>query len=198
MFKTADQDAIAIAKKVRALVAGKQGEPLDRPWLDRLGAKLSSTDELQEIYDNARLKPFPAYIGVDLHTDLSRFVEGRLELLTRNGFWGLVFVSLSLLVFLHWRISFWVVMGLVLSMMGALICMYLLGITLNLISMFGLIIVIGLLVDDAIIVSEHVYTKMEQGLEPKLAAIQGTEEVTWPVVCAILTTIVGLSSLDHH
>ncbi|MFQ5591384.1 MAG: efflux RND transporter permease subunit, partial [Phycisphaerae bacterium] len=69
------------------------------------------------------------------------------------------------------------------------------GVTLNLITMLGLIIVLGLLVDDAIIVGEHVYAKVEQGVEPRLAAISGTEEVTWPVTCAILTTIVAFVPL---
>ena len=73
--------------------------------------------------------------------------------------------------------------------------MKLAGLTLNLVSMLGLIIVLGLLVDDAIIVSEHVYSKVEQGMEPKLAAIAGAEAVTWPVVCAIITTIVAFVPL---
>ena len=73
--------------------------------------------------------------------------------------------------------------------------MYLLGQTLNLISMFGLIIVLGILVDDAIVVGEHVHTKIEQGIPPKQAAIEGTEEVTWPVTAAITTTIVAFAPL---
>ena len=102
---------------------------------------------------------------------------------------------LSLFLFLHWRVALWVMMGLVLAITGALICMKLLSMTLNLIALGGLIIVLGLLVDDAIIVSEHIYTKVEQGIEPEPAAIAGTEEVTWPVVCAIVTTIVAFVPL---
>ena len=63
------------------------------------------------------------------------------------------------------------------------------GLTLNLISMFGLIVVLGMLVDDAIIVAEHIYTKIEHGEEPALAAVRGAEEVTKPVTCAIITSI---------
>ncbi|MGB0716522.1 MAG: efflux RND transporter permease subunit [Phycisphaerae bacterium] len=195
VYKTAEEDAIEIAKKVRALVAGKTNQPLQLTTVDRIKATLAGKSVLQEIYDDARRRPFPEGIGVDLHQDLSRFVEGRLELLTRNGFWGLVLVAISLLVFLNWRVAFWVMMGLLLSIMGALIAMQHLGMTLNLITMFGLIIVLGLLVDDAIIVSEHVYTKVEEGLHPEQAAIVGTEAVTWPVVCAIMTTIVAFFPL---
>lgn len=195
VYKTAEEDAIEIAEKVRALVAGKRNEPLQLSLMETVKTKLTGKSELQDIYENARRNPFPPGIRVDMHQDLSRFVEGRLELLTRNGFWGLVLVALSLLVFLNWRVAFWVMMGLLLSIMGALIVMQQTGMTLNLITMFGLIIVLGLLVDDAIIVSEHVFTKVEEGLTPHDAAIVGTEAVTWPVVCAIMTTIVAFFPL---
>ena len=195
VYKTADQDAVQIAALVRAMAAGKLGQPLEQSRLDRLLAKLSGSNPVQEVYDRARSDPYPSGVGVVTHSDLSRFIEGRLDLLKRNGFWGLILVFLSLLVFLHWRVAFWVMMGLILAITGSLICMQLLGQTLNLITMFGLIIVLGLLVDDAVIVSEHVYSKIEQGAEPRLAAIEGAEEVTAPVVCAILTTIVAFMPL---
>ena len=193
--KTAEQDAIDIARKVRAMVAGKKGLPLQRTWSERLLATLSGQDIIQKIYDEAKSNPYPGGIQIKVHRELSRFIEQRLDLLKRNGLWGLTLVFLSLLVFLHWRVALWVMMGLVLAVMGALICMKGLGLTLNLITMFGLIMILGLLVDDAIIVSEHVYTKIEQGIEPRLAAITGTEEVSWPVVCAIITTIVAFVPL---
>ena len=193
--KTPEQDAIDIAYKVKAMVAGKMGQPLELSWQDRLREWITGHDPLREIYEKAAGDPYPPAASVATHSDLSRFIEGRLDLLTRNGAWGLLLVFLSLLAFLHWRVAFWVMMGLVLAITGSLICMQLLGQTFNLITMFGLIIVLGLLVDDAIIVSEHVYSKIEQGMAPGLAAIEGTEEVTWPVVCAIATTIVAFVPL---
>jgi hydrophobic/amphiphilic exporter-1 (mainly G- bacteria), HAE1 family len=195
VFKTPEQDAVKIAGAVRALVAGKLNRPLIRPARERFLAFVTGNDPLRDIYERARSDPYPPGIGVEVHTDLSRFIEGRLELLQRNGFWGLILVTLSLLVFLHWRVAFWVMMGLMLAIAGALIAMTWLGQTLNLMTMFGLIIVLGLLVDDAIIVSEHVYSKVEQGVEPRLAAITGAEEVTWPVFCAVTTTIVAFVPL---
>ena len=197
VFKTADQDAIEIAGMVKALVAGKMGRPLVRPWLDRLLARLSGRDLIEEAYQKARSDPYPPGINLDTRMDLSRLTEDRLDLFKRNGRWGLLLVFLSLLVFLHWRVAFWVMMGLVLAITGTLICMRLIGQTLNLMTLGGFIIVLGLLVDDAIIVSEHVYSKVEQGIEPKLAAITGTEEVTWPVICAIITTIVAFAPLRY-
>ncbi len=195
--KTPEQDAIEIASAVRALVAGKMGEPFERAWVDAFLAKLSGRDVLREVYERARSDPYPEGVEIATHNDLSVFIEGRLNLLERNGMWGLVLVFLSLLMFLHWRVAFWVMMGLVLAITGSLICMRLLGLSLNLISMLSLIIVLGLLVDDAIIVSEHVYSKVENGMEARLAAITGTEEVTWPVVCAIVTTIVAFAPLMY-
>ncbi|MFQ5412224.1 MAG: efflux RND transporter permease subunit, partial [Phycisphaerae bacterium] len=107
----------------------------------------------------------------------------------------LFFVFVSLLLFLNWRVAVWVMSGLLISVLGTLAVMQIVGFTLNLLSMFGLIIVLGLLVDDAIVVGEHVYTKVERGEDPKHAAVRGAEDVTWPVVCAIATTIVAFAPL---
>ncbi|MCA9254949.1 MAG: efflux RND transporter permease subunit, partial [Phycisphaerales bacterium] len=196
-YKTPSQDAIDISRKVQALVAGKTGQPLEQDWLDRLKYTLGFPGELErvEVYRQAQNDPYPKIGTLKTSTNLARFIQGRLELLTRNGFWGLVWVFASLLVFLNWRVAFWVMAGLIVSVLGTLFAMLALGQTLNLISMFGLIIVLGILVDDAIVVGEHVHTKIEQGVPPKQAAIEGTEEVTWPVVAAITTTIVAFAPL---
>lgn len=196
-YKTPSQDAIDISRKVQALVAGKTGRPLEQDWIDRVKYALGFAGERErvEVYRQAQTDPYPKMGTLKTSTNLARFIEGRLELLTRNGFWGLVWVFASLLVFLNWRVAFWVMSGLIVSVLGTLIAMYALGQTLNLISMFGLIIVLGILVDDAIVVGEHVHTKIEQGVPPKQAAIEGTEEVTWPVVAAITTTIVAFAPL---
>lgn len=199
VYKTQSQDAIEISSKVKALVAGKTGEPLERSWMDRVKHTLGFKYERErvEVYETARNDPYPSIGQLKTATNLARFIEGRLDLLTRNGFWGLVWVFCSLLFFLNWRVAFWVMSGLLISVLGTLVVMQLVGYSLNLISMFGMIIVLGLLVDDAIVVGEHVFTKIENGVEPKLAAIRGSEEVTWPVVCAIATTIVAFAPLMY-
>ncbi len=190
--KTDEQDAIDIARKVKAMVAGKMHEPFHIPWSSKLTGQGRS---LQKIYDDAYASPYPKIGSLKTHSDLSVYIEGRLDLLQRNGFWGLVFVFASLLFFLNWRVAFWVMMGLVLAILGTFSLMQVGGITLNLISMFGLIVVLGMLVDDAIIVGEHIYTKIEEGLEPKLAATVGSEEVTMPVTIAIATTMMAFAPL---
>ncbi len=122
-------------------------------------------------------------------TDLSRFVTGRLELLTRNALQGGALVFLTLIVFLNWRVAFWVTLGLVVSLLGTLTVMYFTDTTLNLMTMFGLIIVVGILVDDAIVVAENIQTVHERGVPAGRAAIEGAAQVGWPVVATVLTTV---------
>lgn len=192
-YKTAEQDAIEISWKVKAFIAGKTGQPFDIPAADRITPRGRAALAVYETAASHRYKDVPGNLMV--HSNLARIIEGRLDLLKRNGVWGLSLVFLTLLVFLNWRVAFWVMMGLVLSILGTLIAMKVAGVNLNLITMFGMIVVLGMLVDDAIIVAEHIYTKVEQGTRPKLAAIVGAQEVTWPVVCAITTTVVAFAPL---
>lgn len=122
-------------------------------------------------------------------TDLAKFIVGRLELLTRNALWGGMLVFLTLVVLLNWRLSFWVAIGLIVSLLGTLAVMYFVNISLNLLSMFGLIVVLGLLVDDAIVVAENIAARHEAGEDHIDAAINGTGQVGWPVVATVMTTI---------
>lgn len=193
--KTPSQDAIEISRKVKAFIAGKTGQPLVTDWLVDLRRRLGLGSPLHEIYEQARSDPYPTDVSFQVHSNLARFIEGRLDLLTRNGTFGLVLVFCSLFLFLNWRVALWVMIGLLLSILGTLIVMKGTGQSLNLISMFGLIVVLGMLVDDAIVVGENVYRHVEEGMPPTQAAIVGAEQVTWPVTVAILTTIVAFVPL---
>lgn len=194
--KTSEQDAIRISNNVKAFVAGKMGDR-DYEWdmMTRAKNALGITTEPQRIYERALGAPFPPYLELATHTNLARFIEGRLELLTRNGFFGLILVFLSLLLFLDLRVAFWVMMGLCVSIAGALMLMAFVGATLNLISMFGLIVVLGIIVDDAIVVGENIFARFERGDTPEQAAIRGAEEVAWPVTTAVMTTIAAFAPL---
>ncbi len=118
-----------------------------------------------------------------------------LDLMTRNGKSGLILVLFSLILFLNWRVAFWAAVGLPISFMGTFIMMWAFGETLNLISLMGLIIVLGIIVDDAIVIGENIYRHIEEGMPPKRAAVVGAEEVMWPVTVAILTTIGAFAPL---
>ncbi len=130
-----------------------------------------------------------------LFSDLARFIEGRLELLTRNAKWGAMLVFLTLLLFLNLRVAVWVMLGLILAVLGTLAFMAAIGVTLNLLTMFGLIIVLGLLTDDAIVVAENITARYESGEPALLAAVRGTREVAWPVVATVTTTIAAFLPL---
>lgn len=195
VFKTGEQDAIDIANKVRAYIAGRLGQPMQWPWTEHVRSALGLDSQVADVWRQASHDPLRADLKLQIHSNLAHFIEDRLELLTRNGLYGLILVFLSLLFFLNFRIAFWVAAGMVTSICGAIMFMDMVGASLNLISMFGLIVVLGLLVDDAIVVGESVYARIEAGEDPKLAAIKGTEKVTWPVIIAVATTIAAFLPL---
>ncbi|MBL4591174.1 MAG: efflux RND transporter permease subunit, partial [Phycisphaerales bacterium] len=170
----------------------KEGSVLvDEPVMGEAVVDLSQVSERFEAYmlgmERFRVSPPPATLMTT--TDLARFVEGRLNLLLRNAFYGGLLVISTLVLLLNWRIAFWVTMGLVVSLLGTLAVMAWLDVSLNFLTMFGLIIVIGILVDDAIVVAENIVSKHEEGDSAMVAAVRGTDQVAWPVVSTVLTTI---------
>ncbi len=196
VFKKGDEDIVKIAEMVKAYAAGRKGEALElntgeklRALLARPGSDAPLSDRhLAYLLGESRAgQALPGELTTT--TDLARFVVGRMDLLIRNAFWGGILVFLTLVLLLNRRVSFWVAMGLIISLLGTLAVMKFMGITLNLLSMFGLIVVIGILVDDAIVVAENITTRHERG-EPALqAAVTGTGQVAWPVVATVITTI---------
>ncbi len=141
---------------------------------------------------NSRL---PVGLKLTKWRDMSKFVKGRLNLLIRNGLLGLALVMFTLWFFLDIRLAFWVAMGIPVSFAGALWIMDITGQSINMISMFGLLMAIGMIVDDAIVVGENVYTHIKGGEESWQAAINGTAEVILPVAASTLTTIAAFYPL---
>ncbi len=135
--------------------------------------------------------------GMDVVTtnDFSYYVQRRLGVLQNNGLIGFLMVLLLLFLFLDKTSAFVTAMGVPVAIFMTFIAMYMMGITINLVSMLGLIIVLGMLVDDGIIVSENVYRYIEGGMRPKEAAVKGTQEVIAPVTGTILTTIAAFAPL---
>ncbi len=135
--------------------------------------------------------------GVEMTTwrDYSRLVKKRLQTLTNNAIQGGVLVLLLLTLFLRPSIAFWVFIGVPVSFMGAFVAMPFFDVSLNVFSLFAFLLVLGIVVDDAIVTGENVYTHLrhaENGLE---AAIRGTREVAVPVTFGILTTIAAFMPL---
>lgn len=122
-------------------------------------------------------------------------LNSRLSLLYSNGGIGLFLVLVALGLFLSLRLSFWVAFGIPASFFGMFILGLIYGLTINMISLFGMILVIGILVDDGIVIAENIYSHFEQGKSPKKAALDGTMEVLPAVVTSVTTTIVAFSPL---
>ena len=158
------------------------------------GDAISIVDEIKRVCDKF-LKNAPKELKISYVNDYSFFARRRLNVLKNNGCASLILVILSVLLFLQHRVALMTVIGIPIAFFATFIAMGMMGITINLISMFGLIIVLGMLVDDGIIVAENAYRYMEQGVAPREAAIKGAEEVAKPVTTAILTTIAAFSPL---
>lgn len=139
-------------------------------------------------YVQTRQDDLPAGVKLATWSDRSEVVKDRLDMLVDNGLWGLLLVVGVLWLFLGLRMSFWVALGIPVSILGTIMVMHMAGLTLNMMSMFALIMALGLIVDDAIVVGENVYTRYQKGEPPKLAAVRGTHQVIFPVTGAVITT----------
>ena len=132
-------------------------------------------------------------VSAEIINDRSKVLKERIDLLTKNGLVGFVLVLVVLSMFLHPRLAGWVALGIPISFAGMFVVAAFYGISLNVISLFGMIIVVGILVDDAIVISENIYQHYEKGKPAVQAAIDGTMEVFPAVFSAILTTVIAFS-----
>ncbi len=135
--------------------------------------------------------------GVQYRIDSNRAEDyrERLSLLTENGLMAVVIVLLILSLFLEYRLSFWVMMGMTISFIGGIAFLPMIGISINMISMFGFLVALGIVVDDAIVVGENVYEYRQRGMGFLEAAIKGSKEIARPVVFSILTNIIAFIPL---
>lgn len=127
--------------------------------------------------------------------DDSEVVKSRIATLTSNALQGGVLVLGLLTLFLRPAIAFWVFIGIPVSFMGAFMAMAAFGVTINVISLFGFILVLGIVVDDAIVTGENVYTHLKTAKSGEEAAIKGTQEVATPVTFGVLTTVAAFLPL---
>jgi len=138
--------------------------------------------EFNQKYENVRL---------DVISDLSITLVQRTELLTKNAIAGMLLVLIFLSLFLNTRLAFWVAFGLPIAFFGMFMLASYFNVTINVLSLFGMIIVIGILVDDGIVIAENIYQQYEKGKSPEEAAIDGVMEVLPAIISAIATTILA-------
>jgi len=148
-------------------------------------------------YTSEKKMQLPEGANLDILYDNTDMLRSRIDLLLRNGTIGLSIVFLLLWIFLNARLSFWAGMGIPISIAGALAILWAIGGTINMISLFGLIMVLGIVVDDAIVVGEAIYVHRKLGKPPLKAAVDGVTEVGMPVVAAVITTIVAFIPLFY-
>ncbi len=137
----------------------------------------------------------PDNITVDIWGDRSELLRSRIDLLVSNAAYGLVLVVFVLALFLEVRLAFWVALGIPASFMGAFLLMSAWDLSINMVTLFALIITLGMVVDDAIVVGENTYDKVQSGMPRLKAAVLGAREMVVPVVFSVLTSMVAFVPL---
>ena len=158
------------------------------------GNTIALVAELRELVKKRRVD-LPEGAELTAVNDYSVILKERLGILETNAFFGLILVVLMLLLFIGWRNALFAALGIPVAFMATFWFMSVGGYSLSGVSLFGLILVVGIVVDDAIVVIENIYRHIERGEPPKVAAIRGAEEVGWPVLAASLTTICAFGPL---
>ena len=144
----------------------------------------------------ARIRPtLPANLTIKQYDIASDLIRSRIDLLLRNGASGLVLVVLVLFIFLNARVAFWVAAGIPVSLLATMLVMLVSGQSINMVSLFGLIMALGIIVDDAIVVGEHAESCARTGLAPLAAAEAGAQRMAAPVFSSSLTTIAAFVPL---
>lgn len=137
----------------------------------------------------------PENVRLTAGFDNVEFIRSQINMITKNGLLGLLLVVVTLWLFLEPRLAFWVAMGIPISLGGSLVLLWLIGASLNQISLIGMIVVMGIIVDDAIVVGESIFVHRQRGKAPIDAAIEGLREVAIPVMASALTTIAAFAPL---
>ena len=133
-------------------------------------------------------------VHADLISDATIALRQRIDMLATNGVQGFLLVVLFLAMFLNIRLAFWVALSIPVAFAGMFVLANFFGITINVMSLFGMIIVVGILVDDGIVIAESIYQEHEKGASPVRAAVDGTMNVLPAVISAVFTTVAAFST----
>ncbi|MCB2227552.1 MAG: efflux RND transporter permease subunit [Desulfarculaceae bacterium] len=178
------------------LFARFNGEPANLIQVYRV-ADQNALDVASEVKEYiAKVGPeLPAGIKVDFFADRSKVLKSRIDLLLRNMIQGLILVVIILGLFLSPKLSFWVTLGIPISFLAAIWSLPYFDVSINMISLFAFIMVLGIVVDDAIVVGEQVFTLREDGMKPMKASIEGATLIGKPVIFSVLTTVAAFMPL---
>ncbi len=172
------------------------GKPAVRITVYRIGEETPAgvAGAVKEMVEQLRTE-LPDAIEVAVWNDQSETLRDRIDLLVRNAAMGLVLVVVILALFLDLRLAFWVSLGIPISFLGSFLLLGSSDLSINMITLFAFIVTLGMVVDDAIVVGERAYAKMEEGMERAEAAISAAREMAAPVTFAILTTAAAFTPL---
>lgn len=166
------------------------GQPAVLVQVFRVGDQkvLELTQTVKDYLEIARAE-LPDGLELTVWRDDSTYLKDRLRILLNNAEWGFVLVFVVLALFLKLRLAFWVAIGVPIAVLGALSLFPMVDFSIDVLTLFAFILVLGLLVDDAIVVGESVHRHQERAENPLRAAIRGTQEVSIPVIFGVLTTV---------
>ena len=156
---------------------------------------MSVANAVQEHIASDVIPSLPDGVGVTIWNDESSAYAERAALLLKNGLLGLLLVLIALGLFLEIRLAVWVAAGLLISGIGALAVMFALDLAINTISLFSFVLAIGIVVDDAIVVADHIYSERKRGTPGVVAAIRGTRRIVVPLTFAVLTSVAAFVPL---
>ena len=158
------------------------------------GNTIKLVAQIRELVEQ-RKSDLPDGAELSAVNDYSVILKERLGILENNAVFGLILVVILLYLFMGWRNAFFAALGIPVAFMATFFFLHWSGYTLSGVTLFGLILVVGIVVDDAIVVIENVFRRIQEGMPPKAAAITGAQEVSWPVLAASLTTIAAFGPL---
>ena len=151
-------------------------------------------DTVKQYVEDMRAR-LPNGISIDTWQDDSLILQSRMNLLMKSARIGLILVFLSLILFLDLKLAFWVTLGIPISFLGGFFLINQLGLSINMVSLFAFIVVLGIVVDDAIVVGENIFSCRKLGMEPLEAAITGVKEMSAPVIVSVVSTMVAFAPL---
>jgi multidrug efflux pump subunit AcrB len=172
------------------------GKPAAIARVNRTGSQdVIGIARIAKQYVQRKSGDLPPGVHLALWGDLSAMVEDRIDLLLRNGAQGILLVFIFLALFLNIRVAFWVAAGIPISFMAGFLVLDTLGQTVNMISLFAYIMTLGILVDDATVFGENIFTHFGRGKAPAEAVLDGFSEVAAPVIHSVTTTLVAFAPL---
>lgn len=148
-------------------------------------------------YVSSKNSILPPSIRLAVWNDRAEMLQGRMHLLIKNAIFGLVLVFITLTLFLQMSLAVWVMLGIPISFLGAILLMPTLDVSINMISLFAFIMALGIVVDDAIVVGENIFEHRQNGKNYARAAIDGVQEVAVPVCFSIFTSVVAFLPLAY-